>query len=636
MKNGLIQSYLLSLIETNIIEATTNMFRALGKSKIALILAILFGISLFFFKSGSRYSNFFNSDNVIATVSGTPVSTTKFNRTMQMQINQFNQMLGRELSGDEIKSFQIHSLALGGLINNAVFENEFKKNEFLIDEIVVAKKTKKRFPQLYDANNKLNELSLTTFLNQNELKIDDLINIIEFETKVEVFDNLFFQINMPNKIIDKINKHENHKRQVKYIKLDLNEINSNNINKNNFSKEDKNLINYYNKNINKYMSEETRDISYIIIDKENYLEQFTPSETNIQKYYYENKHFYTEQEKREFFQFNFKSKNAADLFLDKIKIFNLDEIIKFAKENKIIFNEFKNLSKNEVFEELSNEIFKLNIDEISNVIKTPLAHHVLILKNIIPEKQQSLEESFESIQETLLTIELNNFFADLKNNISQQILDGLNINEIANTNNLEIRYFKNVEKFHENNQKNIINDNIIRQGFANNIDFVSDLVDYDEKKSFILNVDNVYQSKPIEYEIIYEKIIEDWLLSKNKDFIDNDFNNNLKNQNYLEKLSSIYFENIQIKEIGKNNSELPISLITKIFKKKQNEKILHFEEEQVYIIKITNIIMPKDIKDYEKIISLSSNLKNAFGSEIIKSKKISTNDSLIKALLNQY
>ena len=612
------------------------MFRTLGKSKIAFVLAILFGISLFFFRSGSRYSNFFNSDNVIATVSGTPISTTKFNRAMQMQINQFNQMLGRELSGDEIKSFQIHSLALGGLINNAVFENEFKKNKFLIDETVVAKKTKQRFPQLYDKNNKLNELSLNTFLNQHGLKIDDLVNIIEFETKVEVFDNLFFQINMPNKIIDKINKHEDHKRQVKYIKLDLNELNLNNINNNNYSKEDKDLINYYNQNINKYMSEETRDISYIIIDKENYIEQLTPSETNIQKYYYENKNLYVEPEKREFFQFNFKSKNEADSFLDKIKILNQDEIIKFAKENKIFFNEFKNLSKYEVLEELSNEIFKLNIGEISKVIKTPLAHHIVILKNIIPEKQQSLEESFKAIQETLLTIELTNFLTNLKSNISQKILDGSNINEIANTYNLKIRYFKNVEKFHQNNQEDSFKDEIIRQGFTSNIDFVSDLIDYGDQKSFILNVDNVYPSKPKEYEIIYEKVIKDWLLNKKKDFIDNDFSNNLENQNYLEKLSSIYFEKIQIKEIDKNNSELPISLITQIFEKKQNEKILHFEKEQVYITKITNIIMPNDTKDNQKKISLSSNLKNAFGSEIIKSKKISTNDSLINALLSQY
>ena len=35
-------------------------------------------------------------------------------------------------------------------------------------------------------------------------------------------------------------------------------------------------------------------------------------------------------------------------------------------------------------------------------------------------------------------------------------------------------------------------------------------------------------------------------------------------------------------------------------------------------------------------ISLLSELKNNFGSEIIKNKNISTNDSLIKALISQY
>ena len=34
--------------------------------------------------------------------------------------------------------------------------------------------------------------------------------------------------------------------------------------------------------------------------------------------------------------------------------------------------------------------------------------------------------------------------------------------------------------------------------------------------------------------------------------------------------------------------------------------------------------------------SLNSLLKNAFGNEIIKTKKISTNDSLLNALLSQY
>ena len=62
---------LLSFIETIIIEATAkylNMFRALTKSKIGIALAILFGISLFLVRGGKRYSNIFNSDNVVAEV----------------------------------------------------------------------------------------------------------------------------------------------------------------------------------------------------------------------------------------------------------------------------------------------------------------------------------------------------------------------------------------------------------------------------------------------------------------------------------------------------------------------------------------------------------------------------------------
>jgi len=92
------------------------MFRIFSKSKIGTkigaVLAILFGISLLFMKSGSRYSNFLNTDSVVATVSNTPISTTKFNRTMEMNVKNFNSMLGKSMTGNEVRQFQIHSLAL--------------------------------------------------------------------------------------------------------------------------------------------------------------------------------------------------------------------------------------------------------------------------------------------------------------------------------------------------------------------------------------------------------------------------------------------------------------------------------------------------------------------------------------------
>ena len=168
------------------------MFRTLGKSKIAFVLAILFGISLFFFKSGSRYSNFFNSDSVVAKVSDTKISTSKFNRVMQMNINKFNQMLNKEMTGDEIRAFQIHNLALKALINDAAFEDEFDSLNFVIDEKVIALKTKEKIPQLYDSSNKLNELYLNTFLQQQQLKIEDVVQIVKFEARDEFFTNALF------------------------------------------------------------------------------------------------------------------------------------------------------------------------------------------------------------------------------------------------------------------------------------------------------------------------------------------------------------------------------------------------------------------------------------------------------------
>ena len=175
------------------------MFRSLGKSKIAFVLAILFGISLFFFRGGDRYSGLFDSDNVVASVSGTAISTTKFLRVLDMNINQYSQMFGRQLTSEEIQAFQIHSMALGSLINNAVFENEFDTQNFIIDETIVASQTKKRFPDLYTKNNKIDELALNSFLQQQRLKIDDLVKIINYETRSNVFDELFFNVNIPIK-----------------------------------------------------------------------------------------------------------------------------------------------------------------------------------------------------------------------------------------------------------------------------------------------------------------------------------------------------------------------------------------------------------------------------------------------------
>ena len=614
------------------------MFRSLGKSKIAFVLAILFGISLFFFKGGSRYSNLFNSDTVVATISGTPISTSKFNRTMQMNINKFNQMLGKPITGDEIRSFQIHSLSLGALINDAVFENEYDSIKLIIDESVVAQKTKERIPQLYDKNNKLNETYLNTFLKQQQLKIEDIVQIINFETRDEFVNNALFNINYPQYFSSKIDNYNNHSRKISYIEFLLEEVNiENDIQKYALNMKEE-LEKYYENNINQYMSKENRNVEYIIFNKKKYANNFVPTNFEIKEYFNANKELYYQNEQRSFIQFNFKKLEEAKNFKSKIQNFiNPSDILKFAEENNIRFNEFENLIADEMLEEISKPLFELNQNQQSKIIETSIAKHIIILQSIEPERQLKFDEVKENIKNTITAIELNNYFTDIKNQASEKILNGKSLSEIANDFNLTISLINNITQDYDqyDQSEEIIISSLIPAAFGSNKDFVSDVIDINNDYAYIFNVKEITPSTPLDITSIQEILLNDWKKSKKIEKINSDVKINKDNNNFFSQLLSTY--QLQPKELIINNNfnELPRSFIVEVLEGEKGQNIQYIDNNLVHIAKIIDITIP-DEKNDNISISMADDLRGSFGGELYKNKNISTNDSLINAIIQQY
>ena len=609
------------------------MLRNITKSKIGIVLAILFGISLFFMRGGKRYSNLFDSDNVVAKVSGTPISTTKFNRTLQMNINQFNQILGKSMSREEIKSYQIHSLALGALINDAVFENEFDQKGFKLDETIIAQKTKERIPRLYK-DNKLNKQFLNQFLQQQNLKIEDIVQIINFETRDQFFNEAFFNINYPRNFTKKIFAHKRQTRKIRHIEMPLELVSIEEI-QTSVGNIDKVLEDFYNENLNEYMSDEKRNIEYIIVDKKKYISNFTPSDFEISEYYNNNKDLYIEREKRTFIQFNFKSLEEAENFKEKITSFKDDkEIIEYANYNNIKFNSFNNLSSDDVLEEIADVLFKLQINQQSEIIETTLSKHIIILQNIKPELQLQLTEVQNDIKDTITNIEVNNYLSELNSDIGEKIVEGKSLNEIANLYNLELLAQNNLTKNFSNfeNDKKDFYKSLISNVFAANKDFVNDIVTINPNSFYIFNVKDIVPSEPIDLSEIKDIVLKDWQKSKRIEKILNESKNNL---NFFDELSDFHNLTIKEAEINIDSQELPIKLISDIFEADKGSIVQLFDENKVYIAIITDITIPKSINEV-KDLSLQNELKGSFGSELIKNKKISTNDKLINAVINNY
>jgi peptidyl-prolyl cis-trans isomerase D len=612
------------------------MFRSLGKSKIALVLAILFGLSLFLMRGGERYSGLFGSDNVVASVSGTPISTSKFLRVMQMNVNQYSQMFGKPLTGEEIQAFQIHSMALGQLVNNAVFENEFDEQQFIVDETVVASETKKRFPNLYNSNNTLNETQLNAFLSQQNLKIDDLVKIIDYEARSKVFDKLFFDISYPNKMEKILDKHNNHIRNINLIQFNIDDFQLPNFNDLDISINNVLISDFFDQNLNSYMVPEKRNMSYIVIDPNNFKDQFTPSDSQIENYYNNNKNIFLEPEKRDFIQFNFKNLESANEFKKNILALNNSEIIEYAKNNNILFNEFSKVSENEVLENLSNAIFNLEKNQVSEVVETALAKHIVVLNNIYPEKQSTLNESKEEITDTLLQVEVESFIIDLKNNISQQILDGLSLNEIAMENSLKIENLKNAERNNIQAENDLIKNQVIAKGFASNKDFVSDIEDLDDSRSFIVNVDNIENERPHELKEVFEIVSSDWIDSLKIESINTQIDKILEGSKSLEEIANFVKKEILNEDMKLDSNLFPTTLKNKVFTDEINQISLSISNKDIYISQLKQISFPKEEPNNAQALSMLSELRSNFGAEIIKDKNISTNDNLIQALIRQY
>ena len=614
------------------------MFRLLTKSKIAFILAILFGISLFFFRSGSRYSNFFNSDSIIAKVSDTKISTTKFTRTMDLNINKLN--LQSKDKNDGIRNYQIFSLAneiLSSLIKEALFENEYDKIKLHVDEKVIALNTKKRIPQLYDSNNQLNNEYLNDFLKQQRLTIEDLVQIIEFETRDKYFSDAFFNTKYPDYFSKKINQYNEHKRKISYIAIDIENIFIDEFLKDNFPDITKELKEYYEKNLTNYMSKEKRNVEFFTINKNSLNESFVPTDFAIKEYYNNNKELFYQNEQRSFLQFNFQEKSNAEIFLNEIKNLDKLEILEYSKNNNIIFNEFNNLKEDEILSALSEELFKLNVNETSKIIETSLAKHILILTDISPSYQSDLDDVKNEIKDIITKVETQNFYNDLLNQISEKIIDGNSFKSIANSLNLDVRFVNNLTRDYNeyDESEKILYLNLIQSSFASNKDFVSDIININDNISYVFNVTNIEESKALKFEDIENDILNDFKNSKRIEITKKDIEENIKNSNFIYDIAIRY--NLPIKEniINTNSKELPINLTKKIFETHLNENTYSITNRKFYISKIDEIII-NEITNLNNDIFLANNLRDSFGQELMKTKKISPNEELISAIIQQY
>jgi hypothetical protein len=232
-------------------------------------------------------------------------------------------------------------------------------------------------------------------------------------------------------------------------------------------------------------------------------------------------------------------------------------------------------------------------------------------------------------------VELDSYIIDLKNNINQQILDGFSLNEIASDNNLFIETIKNIERQPNQVENDLIKSEVISKGFATNKDFVSDMVEINDDISIVINVDQVVNERPYELSEVFESVSNDWIKSLKIESIENKVEEISNSSKSIQDIESSVDTKVSNEDIQLNDINYPSTLKNNVFANDINQFYISIVSDDIYISKVNKISFSNEGENMQAI-SMLSELKGNFGAEIIKNKNISTNDSLIQALISQY
>ena len=284
--------------------------------------------------------------------------------------------------------------------------------------------------------------------------------------------------------------------------------------------------------------------------------------------------------------------------------------------------------------ELATPLYKLNIEEKSNIIETPLAWHVLILQSIQSEYQLSLSEVKDNIEKTIMNLETDNYYNNTIEEISEKILNGENINDISKIYNFKIESIKKLDRNNES-KENLIK-KLIEISFNSNKDFLSNVTSVNENLSFILNVEEIYLSKPINFEVVKDKVLKDWSKIKKIEKIEKDIKININNKDYLLDLAKKYNVLVEEATVSKTNKNLPTNVINSIFSLEKNQNTINVFNDIFYVTTINEVILPGKDNNQNDTINMEADFKSSFGQQLMTEKKISINENLVSAIIEQY
>ena len=474
---------------------------ATGPLGIALIILLVFAFSIW--GVGDIFRGY--NANILAKIGNREVNAENYLFRFNREINRVSNQLNRLVSSVEARNSGLHYQVLDRMIvettiNASGDEINLKASEEALKKRILATNAFKNAFNQFDKN------IFDQVLRQNGLTEDSYLAIEgDFHVQEQLSKSIFTNINPPSPLNNLLYKYQFERRNVDYIiispenDIDLTKIS------------DESSLNFYNKNQNKYLTEETRDFSFISLIISDISSNFDIKNEEVISYYEDNKYDYFEPEKRGYDLVPFTSEKEALNALENYKLNNdFEKLLSDRGLEKSDVDQGLITDNEGISEEISNKAFNANINEITGPVESPFGPSLIFVREIIKEKEMLLDEVKTDVILSIQKLKAQDYIYELYARIEDSRASGMTLEEIASENKLPIKILNSISSVGKKINGGYINtplrEIIIENVFGNETDIEIDPIEDEEGNIVFIRVDNINTPKQISYNEVAEDI----------------------------------------------------------------------------------------------------------------------------------
>ncbi len=581
----------------------------------------------------------------VATVGKIDISAQEFYSLYSRQTEEIRKLLGASLDIKKSREFGYIDRALSSLVNRALFNNEASELGLSVSDINVRDKILKD-EAFKDDLGQFSELVFRQLISESGYTEDSYIEGTRQDlAREQMVETISSSLIIPDIMKDKLSNYNLEERTVDFISIP--------IEKEKFKDPTfQEISNYYEQNKENFMSEEYRTAETLLLDANEYAKKSTVTEDEIELLYEERKELLVEPAERYLHQIIVDNESLA---LSIKKILNYKNFSDIADKKAGLSEEDIDLgwnTKNDLPEEISEEVFKLNKADVSKPIESSFGWHIIKILDVKERKEIKYTDVEDQFKKEILLEKGKEAVFDMQDELEDLLASGNTFSEISKILDVKIIVAKDINREGKNikgkENPDFQDERILRSIFNQKLNEEGNIIDIDKDEGLAISiVTEILPPKQLSLDDaktkVKEKLIFD-LKSKNSVKKAESILQKVKNgQNFAKVANSLNLEVKGVKPFTRilpDSSELPIPLISKIFDSKIGDVNFEKKGQNLIIVAQTAEILKNLVNDNDEIKDFTNKIKDdltidllaQFSEALRKKYKITINDDVIDQL----